>query len=105
MPGLDLARGLLYTASMPHDRYQSDEIAERGKAIYERRIRPQRQEEHDGKILVIDVESGDYEIDQDHLAAVKRAREKRPDAVLFAMRIGFPALARIGGRMPGAPVG
>jgi hypothetical protein len=49
------------------------------------------------KALVIDIETGEYEIDDDGLAAAHRARAKHPDAALYAMRIGYPAYAKIGG--------
>jgi len=75
-----------------------EEIARLGKLIYERDLRAGLETETNlGKSLVIDIETGNYEIDDDHLAAVRRARAKRPDAVLFGMRVGYPTLARIGG--------
>jgi len=75
----------------------ADEVIRRGKDWYERLIRPQLGEGHDGEIVVIDVDTGDYEIDRDHLAASRRARAKNPNAVLYGTRIGYPALGRVGG--------
>ena len=74
------------------------EIVERGQAIYESRIRPLVERDHFGEYLVIDVETGAYEIDSDHLAASNRAAAKHPNALLFAMRIGYRAGGRIGAR-------
>ena len=82
---------------MPRSRYTTDEIARRGKELYEREIRPRIEHDHQGEVAVIDVDTGAYEIAPDHLTAAKRARAKHPEAALFAMRVGFPALARIGG--------
>jgi hypothetical protein len=79
---------------------QLDEIANRAKALYESRIRGEVEVLHGGKYLVIDVESGDYEIDENHLAASDRAHARHPDGQFFAMRIGYPALGRIGFRAP-----
>ena len=45
------------------------EIIQRGKAWYEQSIRSQLGHDQKGKILVIDVASGDYEVDADQLAA------------------------------------
>lgn len=74
------------------------EIAERGRAIYEREIRAKVEEPaNKGKILVLDIDSGDYEIDEDHLTASDRACAKHPDGVFFGLRIGYPALGKIGG--------
>ena len=47
--------------------------------------------------MVIDIETGDYELDADDLAATKRALAKRPGAVLYGLRIGSPAAYRLGG--------
>ena len=87
---------------MSHPPYSAEEIARRGEALYEREIRPQVEADNRGKILVVDIETGEYEIDADHLTAVRRARVKNPDAVLYALRIGYPALARIGGQFSAA---
>jgi len=76
------------------------EIVQRGKARYEQQIRAQVEADHLGKVLVINVNTGDYEIDSDHLAASDRAAAKYPGAPLYAMRIGAPALGRIGSRSP-----
>lgn len=81
------------TAKLP-----ADEIARRGQAMYESRIRPHVEQDHFGKFLVLDVDSGEYEIDADHLAASDRAAAKHPDAPLFAIRIGYRAAGRIGAR-------
>ena len=85
---------------MSHPRYTSDEIVKRGKALYQREIRQKVEAGNKGKVLVIDIETGEYEIDDDHLTASDRAIAKRPDAALFAMRIGYPALGRLGARLP-----
>jgi len=71
----------------------------RGTRIYEERLRVILEPQHNGKYVVIDVETGEYELDQDHLAASDRAAAKRPGALLFATRVGWPVLGRIGGRV------
>lgn len=82
---------------MAHPRYTKEEIAQRGKEWYEREIRSKVEEGNKGKILLIDVETGDYEIDDDQLAAAHRALAKHPVAALYGMRIGYPALGKIRG--------
>jgi hypothetical protein len=83
---------------MGHPRYSKEEIVRRGEELYEQQIRGQIDEERNkGKALVIDIETGDYEIDEDGLAAARRAQARHPDAALYAMRIGYPAYAKIGG--------
>jgi hypothetical protein len=83
---------------MGHPRYATEEIVRRGQELYDQQIRRTvEQEENIGKILVVDIETGDYEIDEDHLTAIDRALAKHPDAALYSLRIGYPALASIGG--------
>jgi hypothetical protein len=79
-------------------RPSSDEVARRGQAIYEAKIRPLVERDHFGEYIIIDIESGEFEVDRDHLAASDRAAAKHPNGVLYAMRIGHRAGGRIGAR-------
>ncbi|MBX9585321.1 MAG: hypothetical protein K2X87_33865 [Gemmataceae bacterium] len=79
-------------------RYPKEEFARRGDAIYERDIRPWAEPEHNGKYVVIDIETGAYEIDPVHLAAVDRLYARLPDAQPWALRIGYRYTRRFGGR-------
>ena len=81
---------------MRNNRQTSAEIVSRGQDLYESRIRPLVERDNFGKYVVVDIETGEYEIDADHLAASNRAAAKHPDAPLFAMRIGFRSGGRIG---------
>ena len=81
---------------MSHPRYTSEEIALRGQALYEGRLRAVVDARDRGKFLVLDIETGEYEIDVDELAALQRAKRKKPDAALYILRIGSPAAYRIG---------
>ena len=84
---------------MPYAKYSPEEVESRGEAIYEQQIRPKVEAQHKGKFLVLDVETGEYEIDDDDLAATKRVLANRPDAVLYGLRIGYPAAYRLGGHL------
>jgi hypothetical protein len=88
---------------MPHTRYSSDEIAERGQALYDREIRHQLDVSARGKFLALDIETGEFEIDADERAALKRAQAKRPDAALYLLRIGHPTAYRLGRKAVAAP--
>ena len=81
---------------MSHPRYTSEEIARRGQALYEERVRAEVDARDRGKFLVLDIETGEYELDVDELAALQRAKRKNPDAVLYILRVGYPAAYRIG---------
>jgi hypothetical protein len=76
---------------------QPGEITRRGEVICESHLRALVEPEHHGKYIVIDVDSGSYQIDSDHLAASDRAAAMYPGGRLFAMRIGYRALGRVGG--------
>ncbi len=52
-------------------------------------------ESNRGKFLVIDIETGEFELDGDRLVASERAAVRHPGAPLFVMRIGYPALGRL----------
>jgi hypothetical protein len=82
---------------MPHPRLSGDEVERRGQEIYERRLRRKVEPGNEGKILVIDVETGDYELDADEIAASRRALDKHPGAALWTLRIGFDAVHSLGG--------
>ncbi|MBW3625264.1 MAG: hypothetical protein KY468_17850 [Armatimonadetes bacterium] len=77
-----------------------EEIVRRGQALYDQRIRASVEPEHNGKLLILNVETGEYEMDADDLAASIRARERFPNAPLFTLRVGYPAAYRIGGFPP-----
>jgi len=78
-------------------KYTPEEIAARGEAIYDRDIRSKVESTHHGKFLVLDIETGEYEIDDEDVTASLRALAKRPDAVLYGIRIGYPTAYRLGG--------
>jgi hypothetical protein len=82
---------------MPYTNYTPQEVEARGEAIYEQRIRTEVEAKNKGKFLVIDIETGEYEIAPDDLIATKRLLAKCPNAILYGLRIGFPTAYRIGG--------
>ena len=82
---------------MPHPRFTNEEIARRGEDIYASRLRDSLEREHQGQVVIIDVESGEYEVGHDSLAANKRALAKRPGAALYGIRVGFPFVESISG--------
>jgi hypothetical protein len=82
---------------MSYTKYTPEEVATLGEALYEQQIRAEVEAVHRGKFLVVDIETGVYEIDRDDLIATKRALAKRPDAVLYGVRIGYPTAYQLGG--------
>jgi hypothetical protein len=82
---------------MAHPRYSTDEIVARGKEIYEKELKSKLEPQNIGKFLVIDVETGDYEMDDDDLAAALRAYKKKPEGARYEMQIGYATSGTIGG--------
>ncbi len=77
-------------------RRTAEEVGRLGDAIYERDIRPLVEKTHHGKIVAIDVNSGDYIIDDIALAAAERLLAQNPGADIWAVKVGYRALYRIG---------
>ncbi|MBI2434956.1 MAG: hypothetical protein HYV26_19040 [Candidatus Hydrogenedentes bacterium] len=77
-------------------RYTKEEAAKRGQDLYSRIVRPQVEEGNYGKVVAIDVESGRFELADDVLAAADLLRSQCPDAQIWFVRVGYPALHRMG---------
>jgi hypothetical protein len=85
---------------MGHSRYSGEEIGRRGGIIYEQQLRSLLEtEDNVGKIVSIDIETGDYEIADDLLTAGRRLQSRRPDAAMYGKRIGYNAVYSLGGSL------
>ena len=75
----------------------NNQSGDRAQAIYETELLPQLLPTAKGKILVLDLQSGDYALGDDLLEADARLRARHPDAYYhYAFRIGYPAVGRMG---------
>ncbi len=83
-------------ASLAEVRRES--LAQRGEAIYHRDLRPLLEASHTGEIVAIDIETGEYELGANVLIASKALRARNPDARIWSVKIGSPAVHRIGPR-------
>lgn len=61
----------------------------------DKKLRAKVGTENQGKFFILDVNTGDYEIDAENLVASERILERRPDAELFGVRIGHRAAYRL----------
>jgi hypothetical protein len=84
--------------STPQPRYSKEEFAQLGDELYEREIRPRLRAEDEGKFVVIDIDTGAYEIDMDELAASDRLLASHPDAQMWLRRVGSRYVRRFGPR-------
>lgn len=80
-------------------RYSKEEFAQRGDSLYETRIKPQVEIGNEGKIVAIDLETGDFEVDKSEIAACDRLEARHPDAQIWMVRIGSRHVRRFGGRI------
>jgi hypothetical protein len=65
-------------------------LAEKGEQLYENEIKHiVESPENMGKFLTIDVETGDYRIDDRDASGASELRKARLNAQLFMLRIGF----------------
>ncbi len=85
-------------------RYSKAEFARRGEEIYESQVRSQVEEGNHGKIVAINIETGDFEVADTPIVAVDRLYERYPDAQPWVIRIGHRAVFRFGSRSLRKPV-
>ncbi|MBD2603316.1 hypothetical protein H6G81_01930 [Scytonema hofmannii FACHB-248] len=80
-------------------RYSKEEFARRGDEIYQTQISKQVEAGNYGKIVAIDIETGDWEIDSSEVAACDRLEAHHPDAQIWIVRVGSRHVRRFGGRL------
>lgn len=73
------------------------EIAKLGEEIFARDIRPCLDSSSHGQYVVLDVETGQFEIDSDDLTATKKLLTRLPQAKTYGVRIGYAAAYRLSG--------
>ena len=77
-------------------RYRKEEFAKRGTALYEETVRSQVESDNYGKIVAIDIETGDYAVADNSLNDSAKLREHRPCAQAWFVRIKYETVHRIG---------
>ena len=87
--------------SVRQPRYTKDEHARLGRELYEQRVRAQVEAGNQGKIVAIDIETGEYEIAADEMKAGDRLRARLPEAQIWMVRIGHASARRFGFRQTG----
>jgi hypothetical protein len=78
-------------------RYDKEEFARRGTEMYEKVVRPQvGKPENRGRLVAIDIETGDCELDDGSGMPALRLLARSPDAQIWVVRIGYKAVRRFG---------
>lgn len=80
-----------------HPPLSKEEFIARGQEIYETRIRPAVEAENHGRIVAIDVATGEYEMADDSNTASDRLLTRLPDARFLLIRIGHDTVHQFGG--------
>src|SRR5947208_4058524 len=72
-------------------------LGDRARELYEGLRAKVETPENIGKLIVMDVESGDYEIDEQGIEASRRLQARHPGATLYALRIGYRTVESFAG--------
>jgi len=80
----------------------AEQIAERGDQIYRDRLQAAVESQHFGRFLIMDVLSGDFEIDDRDVSATSRLLQRQPDGLLYGLRIGHAAAYHLGSSISAA---
>ena len=83
-------------------RLPREEVAQRGDEIFETRIAPAITDEEPQWYVLIDVESGAYEIDTSEITASNRLRVRCPEAQVWMRRVGSRYARHFGARLRSA---
>jgi hypothetical protein len=81
-------------------KYSKEDHARRGAELYEQNVRLHVEQGNAGRIVALDIDSGEYEVAADTLAAADRLLARQPDAQIWFVRIGEPGVHRFGTRRP-----
>ncbi|MHB1376490.1 MAG: hypothetical protein ACYCXB_03595 [Candidatus Humimicrobiaceae bacterium] len=66
------------------------EFTEKGRAVYKKLQSELKKDK--GKIIAIEIESGEYFVGDNELEAAQKARSKFPDKIFTFFRIGYPVV-------------
>jgi hypothetical protein len=75
-----------------------EEFTRRGEAIFEHDIRPKVQNEDENAFVLIDIETGDFKVDKEEMAASDRLLTRLPRAQVWMRKVGSLIARHFGGR-------
>ncbi len=86
------------TQTLSYQPIDKETLAEKGETIFlsiEEKLKP----EHLGKVVAIEVESGDFFLGRTGSEAVGEAKRKHPHKIFYLARLGSKAAVSFRGRM------
>lgn len=85
-------------------KYSPAEFARRGDALFSGQIEPRLSSADRGRFVAIDIDTGDFEIDDDDFTATQRLLDRRANAQIWIARAGERTAYRLGStRSRGGP--
>ena len=66
-----------------------------GKQVYETKIKHLVDPQEYGKFLALDIVTGDYVVNQDLIVAEDELKSRKPEAVIYIVRVGHSVPFRI----------
>jgi hypothetical protein len=77
-----------------------EEVGRRAREMYENDIRDKVETAGNiGQMVIIDIETGNYEVDESGIQSARNLIAKNPNARLFGLRVGYNVAASFGGVM------
>ena len=74
-------------------------LNERARQLYEQLRSQIETPANIGNLIIMDIDSGDYEIDELGIETSRHLQAQCPGATLYALRIGYNAVEAIGGML------
>ena len=81
---------------MDSNKPNREQILAQGKRIYAERLRDVAERDHWGEFLVVDIQTGDFEIGKRDADATLSILKRQPTALLYGVRIGDNVAYRFG---------
>jgi hypothetical protein len=70
-------------------------LSEEGERIYHEKLKSLLEPQYRGKIVAIEVESGDYFVEDSVVKAALKAKAKYPDKVFHFIRVSYRAVHKM----------
>jgi hypothetical protein len=83
-----------------HTDFDKQAFAREGKRIYQQKYAKKLESTERGRIIAIEIESGDCFMGDSTVEAILKAKEKYPDRIFYLMRVGYDAVHSSKGFVP-----
>jgi len=83
------------TTRQPPDEATSRMMQQKAEELFEQTIRHKVDQSRPNDFVLIDVISGDFEVDEREIEACERLRSRHPDGLLWCRKVGSPYSRKI----------